>query len=144
MTLAEARAILLSLLPPGIDGWTDFSEDSDPDLLLKGLAAELVADGVDLTETLAAEVNPQTASSTGGLAAWLEAMALPAQVTEELERARVLARWRERGTPTIDNVKASVAAITGYEPTVIEHSRATLTAENLRNWGSWARRSRRA
>lgn len=141
MTTAEARALLLALLPDGYDRWFDLrapdpskpgDTGSDAWRIVDGAAEQLALRVFTPAEQAALDANPTT-MGTIGLAAWESALGLTAsriatQGTTTQRAAQVIARLREYGLPTLANIKAALAAVLGYVPTILEHDRATLTA----------------
>lgn len=145
MTTVEARALLLALLPDGYDRWFDLrapdpskpgDTGSDAWRIVDGAAEQLALRVFTPAEQAALDANPTTMGAIG-LAAWESALGLTAsriatQGTTTQRAAQVIARLREYGLPTLANIKAALAAIAGYVPTILEHDRATLTTANTR------------
>jgi len=133
--------MLLSLLPDGYDRWFDLtppdprvpsSTGSDAWRILDGAAEQLALRAVSPAEKAQLDANPLTATAVG-VAAWEWALGLTltaAGKTLAQRQARVVARLREYGAPTLANIQAALAAILGYVPPILETSRGALMVIN--------------
>lgn len=130
----EVRQALLALFPPGD---ADLYAWDDPRSFVARHAAAIATaarlKGTDAVDELRRERRPQDAVAK--LPDWERAFGLSKSRTTERgtigqRQGQVVARWRENGASTPDRIRAAFAAVLGYEPDVLEHSRAALTAAN--------------
>src|SRR5574337_198263 len=132
MNQHEARAALKSLFPPGDEDL--YAWDNPQSYVareLESIATAVRLKGTDAADQLRQEIRPQTA--TEKLADWERIFGLSQSRTAiygtlDGRRSQVVARWRESGASTVPNIIAALAAVLGYQPQVLEHARAAMTA----------------
>lgn len=140
LTTDQAKAFLLSLLPPGFTRWFDFSDGSFGDLILEGAAEQFALTISAGAFEVGANSNPMTLMVTG-LAAWEAALGLAATSIalggDYAERlAQIISRLREVGACTVPNIRAVVQPFLQYddpdEIEVVQCNRAALRTEHTR------------
>ena len=128
------RATLRSLFPPGDEDL--FAWENPQSWVARELEAITTAvrvHGADAVDRLRAEFRPHTAVEK--LPDWERLFGLSESRgarygSLEGRRSQIVARWREHGASTLDNIQAALAAVLGYVPEVREHGRAFFTARN--------------
>ena len=132
MDQSEVRAALKSLFPPGDDDL--YAWDNPLSYVARELEAITTAvrlRGMDAIDRLRDEFRPQ--SATEKLPDWERIFGISQSRTAsygppDARRAQVVARWRENGASTIPYIKAALAAVLGYQPQILEHTRTAMTA----------------
>lgn len=138
LTDREVEGLLRSLFPEKTFDWLE-AEEGDGGIgdLLLALAEELNADAFELIDQLMKEVNPATAEQSlpeREASMGLDASRVALYGDTASRQAQLIARWRERGTPTIDRVYAALVAVCGpTSVTILEHTRAQVSAVNWRD-----------
>lgn len=137
-TVADVKALLVGLLPPGIDRLISLADgDGGTGDYLGAIAEALKAYGTDLVDDVRANVNPATV--TGKIPDWEGALGLDGSNTAQFgtdaeRRAAIVSRLREWGASTLQNVRAAVAPLFQYsDPSqiqIIECQRDELTTEH--------------
>lgn len=128
------RTTLRSLFPPGDEDLYAFENPTSwVARELEAVATAVRLHGTDAVDRLRQEVRPHTA--TEKLADWERIFGTTETSTARYgavaaRRGQVLARWREHGASTVENIRAALAAVLGYQPDVIEQSRTALTRLN--------------
>ncbi len=140
LSTAQVKILLLALLPKGFTSWFDFSSGSFGDRIVEGAAEQFALRIAANTDVVDANNNPQTLT-TVGLVDWEAALGLAGTPTATFgstsaRQAAVISRLREFGASSIPNIQAALAPILGYSPTIIETSRAALTAINAEDFGA--------
>jgi|GEM_PF-5469814 len=128
----EVRATLRSLFPPGDEEL--YAWDNPESYVSRELEAVTTAvrlKGTSAVDRVRQEFCPQ--ASTEKAADWERIFSLSQSRTTvygtlEGRRAQIVARWRESGASTQPHIQAALAAVFGYEPQILEHSRAQMTA----------------
>lgn len=135
MTDAQVLALLRQHFPEGGEVALDLDDEEGFGAILGWVAEQLNVSAQAPADALAAEVTPMTATGDGRLPELEKALALTETAiahygSDVARRAQMLSRLRERGTPRIAFIKAALAAVCGYAPDIIEHSRAAVTQAN--------------
>lgn len=133
-TTAAEKEKLLALLPDRMGDWLALQPGSDPDKLLTAAAEGIAAETATPVEQVQADANPLTAT-IAGIGDWERVFKdaggkVATYGSDEGRQAQMLSRFREAGASTLPNIRAALAAVCGYQPTILEHSRADLTAAN--------------
>jgi uncharacterized protein YmfQ (DUF2313 family) len=130
-TLEDAKRAVRQQYPPGDENlyaWDDKDSFVAHDVGEKARALQTMQEDAD---NLRFELAPQTAVAK--LEDWekLFGTSQSPSVREgsiEQRQELIIARWREHGPSTLPNIKAAARALLGYTPTILEVSRAALTA----------------
>ena len=130
----DAYELLLQLLPPGFRRWMALEQTDAIGKAWRAWASGFKRYGFDVLDQLRRELN--ALEMVDRIPSWEAIMGLSTGRvarfgTDSLRRAQIIARRREMGLPTEDNILGSFAALcgtTGIE--VLEHSRSVLTAAN--------------
>jgi len=130
----EVRATLKSLFPPGDEEL--YAWDNPEAYVSRELEAVTTAvrvKGTSAIERVRQEFRPQ--ASTEKAADWERIFGLSQSRTSgygtlEARRAQIVARWRESGASTLPHIQAALAAVLGYPPQILEHSRSQMTAQH--------------
>lgn len=130
----EVRQGLLALFPPGDSDLYAFDDrESFVARHLEAVATAARRKGTDAVDELRREQRPQNAVAK--LPDWERVFGVTKSRaalygSNEERQGQVVARWREHGAATVSNIRAALAAVCGYEPAILEHSRAGLTTTN--------------
>lgn len=134
LAASDIAALLVQLLPPGVEAFYDLSPGGDPYKYLLSIAEVLKPHGFDLVDLLELEVNP--ASATEKVADWEGALGVTqtkiALYGNALQRrSQVLSRLREHGASALDAIRSVLGPLLGYaDPSqleIVETPRAQLT-----------------
>ena len=134
-TVAQVKAWLISLFPPGADNMYSRAEgDGGTGDYLGAIADGVQANGTDLITTLRTEINPS--SAVGKLPEWEDTLGLSSTTVAQSgttadRQAQVVARLRAWGASTLDNIRAAVQPFFQYVDSsliqIIECDRSALT-----------------
>ena len=135
----DAFELLLQLAPPRFRRWMGTETSDATGKALRALAQGFKAYGYDVLDQLRRELHAQ--EMVERLPAWEGLLGLTnSRVarfgTLSQRRAQIIARRRERGTPTKAAVTASLAAFGAPGAEFIEHGRASLKGINTRGFGT--------
>jgi len=130
----QVRATVKSLFPPGDEelyAWDN--PDSYVSRELEGVTTAVRVKGTSAVERVRQEFRPQ--ASTEKAADWERVFGMSQSRTSvygalEGRRAQIVARWRESGASTLPHIQAALAAVLGYAPKILEHSRSQMTAQH--------------
>jgi len=133
-TIGDVRQVLMDLFPPGAGNLYDFDPGGDAYNLIAAIADGLKLYGYDLADILRTEIDPATA--VNNLARWEAVLGLGQSWitrfgTVPQRQAQIVARLRESGSFSRENIKAILGPILGYaDPSqleIVECDRAQLT-----------------
>jgi len=136
LALEEVRGLLVSLLPPGASDFYDI-ENADASIykFFAGLADSFKLYGFDVIDLIRTEFMPSTCVQK--LPDWEAALGLAGSLTaatgsNSARQAAIMAKLRESGASTLDNVRATIAPLLGYadpaDLVIYEPSRAAQKA----------------
>lgn len=136
VTVDEVRERIVGALPPGIEGWLDFTPGGDFYKFFQSIAEAFQVHGVGLYEILRAELSP--GSSRYLLSAWEAIFGLETSRTTLRgllpdRQAQVVASWRAVALDSSkESVRAVIGPLLGYaDPSqllILEPTRAAVTA----------------
>jgi hypothetical protein len=141
LTAAEVRDVLIGLLPPGAADLYDLASPGSNVSLLFDAMADTFKVGSDLADTVRVELFPGTATTAGKLPDWERALGLvttPTTLTgtQAQRQAQVVARLREYGSGTLQDIRGAVEPLLGYQGAdvgtlqIIECDRATMRTDH--------------
>lgn len=135
-TVADVKALIVSLLPPGIANLLSLADgDGGTGDYYGAIAESLKSQGTDYVETLRRNVNPNTCDEQ--LPEWESANGTGATKISQFgttaeRQAQLQSKFRDYGASALDNIRAAVQPFFQYvNPSliqIIEVPRASLTA----------------